>query len=312
MKATWGRRPVDAALVYARRGWEVFPCHSPARGPARCTCCRPDCGSPGKHPRVKDGLHSSTRDPDVIRRWWASWPNANVAIRTGAPSGLVVVDVDPDHGGDRSLEVLLGEHAPLPAGRTIRTGSAGLHFYFAHPGHVISNDAGRRLGAGLDVRGDGGYVIAPPSLHVSGRRYGVAAHGGEIPPLPDWLLQMLRPPEPERRPPPPQSSVAVEHGDAWARAAVDGELQRLRTATPGIRNSTLNRVSFRLGQIIGAGLLDQSEIEQALLDTARGVGLGEGESVRTVHSGLSAGVEVPRGPQRHVELEVEPSGPAFG
>lgn len=311
VRASWGRRPIDAALVYARRGWEVFPCHSPAKGPAACTCCRPDCSSPAKHPRVKGGLHAATRDEDVIRRWWANWPNANVAIRTGAPSGLVVVDVDPDHGGDRSLEALLADRGPLPGCRTIRTGSGGSHFYFAHPGGSVSNDAGRRLGAGLDVRGDGGYVVAPPSAHVSGRRYGVAAHGGEVPPPPDWLIQMLRPPEPVHRPATQPGRLDVEHGDAWARAAMDGELQRLSSATPGIRNSTLNRVSFRLGQIIGAGLLDESEIEQALVETARGVGLGEREAARTVRSGLSAGVELPRGPRNDAELEVEP-GPAFG
>ena len=312
VRASWGRRPIDAALVYARRGWEVFPCHSPAKGPAPCTCCRPDCGSPGKHPRVKGGLQAATRDEDVIRRWWGSWPNANVAIRAGAPSGLVVVDVDPDHGGDASLESLLADRGPLPDCRTIRTGSGGRHFYFAHPGQPIPNDAGRRLGAGLDVRGDGGYVIAPPSLHAGGRRYGVAAHGGELPPLPERLLQMLRPPEPERRRVSSQPRVGVDQGGAWARAAVDGELQQLRSAVPGIRNSTLNRVSFRLGQIIGAGLLDQSEVEQALLDAAQGVGLGEREAARTVRSGLSAGVELPRGPERHVDLEVEPAGPGLG
>ncbi|MEN3273440.1 MAG: putative primase/helicase, partial [Actinomycetota bacterium] len=170
MKGSWGRRPVDAAVIYARRGWEVFPCHSPAKGSGACTCAHVDCGSPAKHPRVKGGLNAATTDEDVIRRWWASWPSANVAIRTGAASGLVVVDIDPDHGGDRSLDALLSEHGPLPTGRTIRTGSGGRHLYFSHPGHSIPNDAGRRLGAGLDVRGDGGYVIAPPSVHASGGR----------------------------------------------------------------------------------------------------------------------------------------------
>ncbi len=130
--------------------------------------------------------------------------------------------------------------------------------------------------------------------------------------MPDWLLRMLRPPEPEHRSAPAQRPMAVEHGGAWARAAMDGELQRLRGATPGIRNNTLNRVSFRLGQIIGAGLLDQSEIEQALVDAALGVGLGEREAARTVQSGLSAGVELPRGPERQVDVDAEPAGPAFG
>jgi len=306
-----GRRPIDAALIYARRGWEVFPCHAPARVPGSCTCCHADCSSPGKHPRVRGGLNSATRDEDVIRRWWATWPNANVAVRTGAASDLVVVDIDPAHGGEDSLQSVLAAHGQLPPGRTIRTGSGGRHLYFAHPGDVVPNDVGRRLGSGLDIRGDGGYVIAPPSLHVTGGRYAVAARGGEIPDLPDWLLELVRKQEPPTRPMRPAPNA--EHGAAWARAAAVGELDELRHAAPGIRNSTLNRVSFKLGQIIGAGLLDQSEIEQSLVDAGLAVGLGEREAVRTVRSGLSAGVELPRGPaerQHEPALDVpDPSMP---
>lgn len=305
-----GRRPVDAALIYARRGWEVFPCHSPARAPGACTCCHAECSSPGKHPRIRGGLNSATRDEDLIRRWWASWPHANVAIRTGAPSGIVVVDVDPEHGGNDSLDAVLRVHGPLPSGRTIRTGSGGTHLYFAYPGEVIPNDTGRRLGPGVDIRGDGGYVIAPPSLHMRGGRYAVAGRGGEIPDLPDWLVGLLRKQE-QRREVAPQS-LPVAHGDAWARAAADGELRHLREATPGIRNSTLNRVSFKLGQIVGAGLLDQSEIERSLVDAGVGVGLGEREAAQTVRSGVAAGIEAPRAPtDRRAEPELDVPGPAL-
>src|SRR5204863_5039063 len=129
---------------------------------------------------------------------------------------------------------------------------------------------------------------------------------GEIPSMPDWLRQMLRRQEQERQYHPVS---APEHGDAWARAAMDGELRRLQGATPGIRNSTLNRVSFRLGQIIGAGLLDQSEIERSLVEAGLGIGLGEREAARTVQSGLTAGIDLPRGPAER--LEIDPPGPAL-
>jgi hypothetical protein len=248
----------------------------------------------------------------VIRRWWANWPNANVAIRTGAASGLVVIDIDPDHGGDDTLRHLIDERGALPACRTVRTGSDGRHFYFTHPGFDVPNDTGRRLGPGIDIRGDGGYVIAPPSLHVSGSRYAVAAHGGEIVPPPAWLAELLKRPEPERQWTGTRAGVTVEHGDAWARAAIPAELQRLHDATPGIRNSTLNRVSFRLGQIIGAGLLDQGEIEQSLLQAGVGIGLGEREVARTVESGLTAGMDVPRGPMERVDPEIDAPGPSLG
>src|SRR3546814_8370338 len=126
-------------------------------------------------------------DEALIRRWWSSWPAANVAIRTGQASGLVVLDVDPDHGGEETLAQVIEQHGPLPPGRTIQTGGGGRHLYLRHPGGVVRNDAGRKLGAGIDIRGDGGYVLAPPSRHVSGGRYAVVQRGGELPTLPGWL-----------------------------------------------------------------------------------------------------------------------------
>jgi hypothetical protein len=247
----------------------------------------------------------------VIRRWWAQWPTANVAIRAGADSGIVVIDIDPPHGGDDSLAGLLRQHGSLPVCRTVRTGSGGRHFYFSHPGIAVPNDTGRRLGPGIDIRGDGGYVIAPPSLHTSGGRYTVAAHGGKLPPPPDWLIELLKRPEPQRHSQAP--AIAVEHGDAWARAAMHGELRRLHEATTGIRNSTLNRVSFRLGQIIGAGLLDEAEIEQSLVDAGLSIGLGEREVTQTVDSGLHAGMAAPRGPaSRAADHDHDVPDPALG
>jgi hypothetical protein len=167
------RATVDvAALVYARRGWPVFPCHSPLGRGDLCTCGLRDCASPGKHPRVRNGLNVATTDESQVRRWWQHWPRANVGIRTGAASGLVVVDVDPAHGGTDCLESLVVAHGRFfDNTRTVRTGGGGWHFYFRHPGHLVRNDTGRRLGPGIDVRGDGGYVLAPPSLHSSGNRY---------------------------------------------------------------------------------------------------------------------------------------------
>lgn len=164
MRPGFGRRPVDAAVVYAHRGWAVFPCHAPARTPAGCSCGAAECASPAKHPRVAGGLKSATTDNGQIEGWWARWPNANVAIRTGEVSGLVVVDIDPDHGGDASLECLVEEHGSPPVGRVVRTGSGGRHLYFRHPGGVVRNDAGRRLGPGLDIRGTAGTSSPRPRV----------------------------------------------------------------------------------------------------------------------------------------------------
>lgn len=290
-----GRRPIDAAHVYAQRGWPVLPCHTPAPLPGGCTCRAEDCGSPGKHPRVAGGLRAATIDVAQVDAWWSRWPIANVGVRTGAASGLVVVDIDPDHDGERSLDRLLEQHGELPAGRVVRTGSGGRHLYFRHPGGLVRNDVGRRLGPGPDIRGDGGYVIAPPSHHHSGGRYLVESGGAALPELPDWMLRLVRPPEPA---PPAVAHDWRPTGDttAWAKAALEGELQRLRTAQPGMRNNTLNKVAFRLGQIIAGGQLDEGEVEGLLVQNALATGLGEREATATVYSGLNAGESAPRGP----------------
>ncbi len=159
---------LDAALGYAARGWPVFPCHTPKGG--GCDCHRADCGSPGKHPRTKNGAHDATTDAVQIERWWAMWPQASIGIATGAASGLYVLDVDPQHGGGDSLADLEREHGPLPDSPEVLTGGGGRHVVFAHPGGHLPSAVG--IAPGLDIRADGGYIIAAPSLHESGRRYG--------------------------------------------------------------------------------------------------------------------------------------------
>jgi hypothetical protein len=287
----------SAALVYVRQGWPVFPCHTPMRMRVPCSCGHVDCSSAGKHPRVRGGLHAATLDEGQVRRWWQRWPGANVGIRTGAASGLVVIDVDPQHGGDRSLAALIERHGEFFAAcRTVRTGSGGVHLYFRHPGTAVRNDTGRRLGAGLDVRGDGGYVVGPPSLHASGRRYKLAAIPDALPEMPEWLIaRLVRDPEP---PPFPSTQHIGALLDRWAQAALNGELERLRTAVEGSRNDTLNRIAFRLGQIVAAGGLEEDKVEELLVDGARAIGLGQREAVSTVRSGLRAGEQRPRGPAR--------------
>lgn len=186
-----------AALAAAARGLLVFPLHAPDLA-GRCSCRR-DCGRDiGKHPRTRHGLHDATIDEAAIRHWWHLWPEANIGVRTGAVSGVFVIDVDPE--GYDSLAALASEHgAPgfCPDTWTVRTGRGGAHLYFRHPGpeERIKTSAGL-LAPGLDVRGDGGYAILPPSRHANGNRYawvdGFAP--GELPLAdpPPWLLKLVR------------------------------------------------------------------------------------------------------------------------
>lgn len=294
--------PGAAALEYARQGRPVFPCHTPTHG--GCSCHRSACSSPGKHPRTPNGLRDASTDPQVVAAWWRRWPDANVGVVTGRPSGLVVVGVDPGHGGIDSMRQLVAEHGPLPPGPRVRTGSGGWHVVFAWPGQQVPNSAGR-VGPGVDIRGDGGYVVAPPSLHVAGGRY-EWNRGGEPPQLPDWLERLVDPPRIERRV--TREPIPITDAlDRWAAAALRGEIDRVRFAPEGTRNHTLNRAAFALGQIAGAGALDTDAIESHLRHAAESAGLSGREAALTIRSGLTAGMARPRGPVDRTEASPAPS-----
>lgn len=193
---------LEAAISYAARGWYVFPLYGPGKS-TLCECGDAACAQAAKHPRIKGGFHGATVDTGQIREWWAKWPRANIGIACGK-SRLVVLDVDPRHGGDGSLSELVKRHSgalgalsqatqALVATLTSDTGGGGTHYLYTAPeGAPIRNKANLDGLAGLDVRGDGGYIVASPSLHVSGARY--QWQDASILPsaLPDWLLSVLR------------------------------------------------------------------------------------------------------------------------
>ena len=161
-----------AALAYAARGWPVFP-------------CKPR----GKEPLTVHGFKDASTDADTIREWWSRWPNANIGIPTGART-FVALDVDARNGGDETLYALEHEQGELPPTPHVLTGGGGSHYYFQATQLLKS----RPLAEGIDLRAEGGYVIAPPSIHPSGSSYNWEAQGhpDDVPlaPLPDWLLAL--------------------------------------------------------------------------------------------------------------------------
>lgn len=167
-KAKKQSKRLKQALSCVQRGWLVHPLHGIVN--ESCTCGDENCNHPGKHPLLPNGLKGASTDPDQIRLWWKQWAKANIGICTGAESGLVVLDVDPRHGGNETLSELIKKHGPLPETVCVNTGGGGQHFYFKHPGGKIKNRQ-NIFGKGLDFKADGGYVVAPPSLHVSGKKY---------------------------------------------------------------------------------------------------------------------------------------------
>jgi len=178
---------LDSALGYAARGWSVLPLHAIVEG--RCTCNR-SCRSPGKHPRTRSGLKDATSDPAKINQWWVKWPDANIGIATGKQSNLVVLDVDPDHGGKASLDDLTASYSEFETLSQV-TGGNGWHYFFEYPESLeaVKNSAGK-IGKGLDIRADGGYVVAPPSTHLSGNPYQWEAEK-PLSSIPDWLLFLI-------------------------------------------------------------------------------------------------------------------------
>lgn len=284
--------PADAAATYTSLGWPVLPCHGIVEG--RCTCGDGGCTSPGKHPLLRHGLHDASAKASDTALWWRRWPAANVGLRTGPrPDGgeLVVIDIDPIHGGDDSFRDLVRALGPLPQTLAVETGSGGRHLYFAHPSAPIANSSGR-LGSGIDVRGHGGYVIAPPSLHQSGRRYRWVP--APIMPLPTPLERLLQQNAPAvTREPPLAPDRACT---AWAKAALEQEVRQVRGAAEGGRNHTLNRAAFALGQLVAGGHLDENVVRSQLTAAAAAAGLGEHETTATIGSGLRAGGRFPRHP----------------
>lgn len=184
------------ALACARRGWRVHPLQWPTNAGA-CSCNHGmQCESIGKHPLLTAWQRKATTNEAIIRAWWRKYPAANVGIATGIDSRLLVLDVDPRNGGDVELEALLVRHEPFPPTPRVETGGGGWHFYFEHPRGGIPLCG--KLAKGLDVMTGGRSIVAPPSLHASGRRYTWAA--GASPrdvapaPVPSWLLSLLTAP----------------------------------------------------------------------------------------------------------------------
>jgi len=256
---------LDAALFYVARGWPVFPVHSVSDG--RCTCGRYPCGdgnrSAGKHPRSARGCLDATLDADVVRRWWERWPDASVGIATGGR--LAVLDVDPGHGGGETLDGLLRSLCALPETCEVLTGGGGRHLYLEVPEGASVRCSVGQLGPGLDVRGEGGYVVAPPSAHLSGRSYeweassdpadGVAL--GTVPNV--WLRAM---------------------GPARARSTGHGQTVEPEAFPEGQRNDGL----FRLGRSLRSKGLSSAAILAALEaeNEARCVPPLEGDEVRRI------------------------------
>jgi hypothetical protein len=273
---------LQAALDYAARGLAVFPCVPGAKEPA---CQR--------------GFYAASLNPATIKRWWLARHDYNIAVRTGIASGVWVFDIDGDAGAT-SVAKLEAEHGQLPD-TLISATSNGCHLWFCYTSPIPCS-AEHRFGRGLDVRGDGGYAMAPPSVHPDGPTY---RWMNDRPPAvaPDWLVKLAR-----TRPPPPALSISqraiarrsIGLPGAYARAALESETSALARTLPGSRNHVLNRAAFSLFQLVAGGELGEAEVINRLIAAATANGLmtdpndGPRSVMRTIASGRRAGMQHPR------------------
>jgi len=314
---------IDHALEYARRGWAVLPLHT-TDGPI-CSCPLGDqCPSPGKHPRIGGGVKSASSDADQVRRWWAQWPDAWIGVATGAPSGVWVLDIDskaPDEeslDGWAALQFWQQQHGELDTLRS-ETGGGGLHLWFRMPdGRDVGNRQRLRVDgeesprSGVDVRGTGGYVVAPPSGHKSGRSYAFEVTQREPCDAPAWLLELVAPQAVEHHFEAP--SVALDAADRerrYAQRVLDGAVQAIMSATSG-RHEVLNRKSYNVGgfaHLLGGVEACVAPLVQAFL-VATGDPKREREGRRTALDALRAGAQRPKEvPNRdgYEELQRDPT-----
>ncbi len=180
-----------AVAWYAQNGIPVFPLHGVAAG--LCSCRNAECEHPGKHPRTAHGFKDAATDHSQIERWWRQWADANIGVPTGVASDLFVVDVDPRNGGDESFERLIAQHGALPDTAEQITGGGGCHIVFTNPSVPVR----KTLAPGIDLKGDGGYIVVAPSIHLSGKRYqwdGLAGVKALLRPaaVPIWLLELSK------------------------------------------------------------------------------------------------------------------------
>jgi len=224
----------DEALALSGRGFRVVPIHTP--GPNGCSCEKGKAcgGSTGKHPRLNSWQRDATTDPQKIRAWWRMWPDANIGLVMGGEPRLVAVDVDGPEGRD-TLARLEVAHGALPPTLTSRSGrvDGGEHRFFRVPEgwdlRAIKNRAGRAGGPmpKVDIRAEAGQVVAPPSLHVSGKRYAWLDRRTPIAELPRWLYELAtwEPPLPQVEQPRQETSI-VDRARAYVSrisGAVSGQ-----------------------------------------------------------------------------------------
>ena len=263
------------AQLYADAGKRIFPLKVKEKQPAFI-------------PGFNHGFKDATTSKEAIKKVWAT-TDFNIGLVTGEVNNLVVVDVDDEQiWGD-----FWATRGELPQCPKVTTGK-GHHLYFAYPkGRQIRNK--QEPGNGFDIRANGGYIVAPPSIHHSGKVYKFT-NRGEPPELPEWLLELIAQPEKAANTPPDINATITAANDSqgYCMKALDNECQAIATAPEGTRNATLNTSSFNIGQLVAGGGIDELTAREALTQAGNQAGLSASEVAKTLASGFQAGQQNPR------------------
>jgi hypothetical protein len=284
------------ALRYAAAGLRVFPVNE------------------NKQPLVAHWPLDATTDPEKIRNWWRRHPNAGVGLPAGE---FVVVDADKreEINGVSELAKLFQRNGQPPGHPIVDTPSGGEHHIFRNPAR-LGNSIGGLKGLGIDIRGCGGYIVAPGTVLPRGRwahRDGTpcliqSIKDGSLPDAPDCIVDRIRQTDRDR---PKQATILHPIGPGSAdnnhiNAIIRNALDRVASSVEGTRNETLNQAAFTIGGLLHTGVLDIGQAWHQLYDAAIACGLGEGadgdRSIRaTIESGLGAGQGQPFTPSEHGE-----------
>ena len=272
---------LDAALEYARNGIPVFPCNPL-----------------DKKPLTPNGFKDATTNEAQIRTWWQRWPNAMIGAPTGSASGMWVVDTDKNPikkiDGEATLAQLVVQHSEIPKTLMTITPRGGKHRIFTWNSSVEIRNSASKIGPGIDVRGEGGYVCLPPSRNANGGvyRWDTVDGGAQAVLAPDWLIELAR-----------------RKVSAWARAALDYECKTVAAAQAGMRNTTLNTAAFNLYQIVAGGRLDEEEVHDRLFEAAQACGLVADDGAAAVEATIASGAQAGRAQPRSQPRPRAPLGP---
>jgi hypothetical protein len=262
---------MNAALDLAERGFAVFPLSPGTKIPIT-----------GSH-----GVHDATTEIPKIEQWWAKYPDANIGIGCGKPSNIVVIDIDPKNGGDKSVDKLEENGNIFPKTLSVSTPNKGRHLYYRWD--EGARNSSKALGVGIDVLSTGKAVTAPPSivkdLQGIDRCYTWNIEDECFPdpvPLPYWVKLLLKPLVIKLDPVPLSHSGSIDHLISWLQRAGSG-------SNPGDRNHRLFWASARAAILIQQGKVSSREAEALLLSAAKSIGLHANEALPTIYSGFRRG-----------------------